>query len=59
MPKIQRDNPFAEQHITENDIKQGIFDMVNKGMIPKDVDLTPAFCRGVPVLVNKPLESFN
>ena len=27
--------------------------LVNRGMIPKDVDLTPAFSRGVPAFVNK------
>jgi len=31
--------------------------MLNRGMIPKDVDLTPAFSRGVPTLINKPAMS--
>lgn len=39
--------------ITENDISKGIFNLMNKGIIPKDVDLTPAFERGAPPLTNK------
>jgi hypothetical protein len=39
--------------ITENDIHKGIFNLMNKGIIPKDVDLTPAFERGAPPLTNK------
>lgn len=30
-----------------------MINLVNRGMIPKDVDLTPAFARGVPALANK------
>lgn len=30
-----------------------MMDLVNRGMIPKDVDLTPAFARGVPAFANK------
>ena len=29
--------------ISEDDIHQGMLSLVNKGIIPKDVDLTPAF----------------
>jgi IQ domain-containing protein H len=39
--------------ITENDISKGLFNLMNKGVIPKDVDLTPAFVRGAPPLSNK------
>lgn len=39
--------------ITENDIGKGLFNLMNKGIIPKDVDLTPAFIRGAPPLTNK------
>ena len=39
--------------ITENDISKGIFNLMNKGIIPKDVDLAPAFERGAPPLTNK------
>ena len=30
-----------------------MINLVNRGMIPKDVDLTPAFARGVPAFANK------
>lgn len=32
--------------ITEDDINKGMFTLVNKGIIPRDVDLTPAFEKG-------------
>lgn len=37
--------------ITEDDINKGMFNLLNKGIIPRDVDLTPAFEKGAaPVL---------
>ena len=32
--------------ITEEDIEKGMITLLNRGIIPKDVDLTPAFERG-------------
>eukprot|EP00351_Strombidinopsis_sp_SopsisLIS2011_P002266 CAMPEP_0116874890 /NCGR_PEP_ID=MMETSP0463-20121206/6494_1 /TAXON_ID=181622 /ORGANISM="Strombidinopsis sp, Strain SopsisLIS2011" /LENGTH=75 /DNA_ID=CAMNT_0004519271 /DNA_START=514 /DNA_END=741 /DNA_ORIENTATION=- len=32
--------------ITEDDINRGMINLLNKGVIPKDVDLTPAFEKG-------------
>ena len=47
MPKNFRDDPFADPPpITENDIQDGMFSLLNRGIIPRDVDLTPAFERG-------------
>jgi hypothetical protein len=38
--------------ITEDDIDKGMITLLNKGIIPKDVDLTPAFEKGsAPVTV--------
>ncbi len=38
--------------ITEDDIDKGMITLLNKGIIPKDVDLTPAFEKGsAPVQV--------
>ena len=34
--------------ISEDDINQGMIALLNKGIIPKDVDLTPAFEKGAP-----------
>ncbi|CAG9318397.1 unnamed protein product [Blepharisma stoltei] len=39
--------------ITENDITKGMFNLINRGVIPKDVDLTPAFTRGAAPFVSK------
>lgn len=34
--------------INEEDINKGMITLLNKGIIPKDVDLTPAFEKGAP-----------
>jgi len=39
--------------ITEEDIKKGMISLLNKGIIPKDVDLTPAFEKGAPPVMCK------
>ena len=47
LPKNFRDDPFADPPpITENDVKDGMYSLLNRGIIPRDVDLTPAFERG-------------
>lgn len=47
LPKNFRDDPFADPPpITEDDISDGMFSLLNRGIIPKDVDLSPAFERG-------------
>ena len=46
LPKHFRDDPFADPPpITENDISDGMFSLLNRGIIPRDVDLSPAFER--------------
>ena len=51
LPKAFRDDPFADPPpITENDIRDGMYSLLNRGVIPKDVDLTPAFERGAAPL---------
>lgn len=34
--------------ISEDDINKGMMNLLNRGIIPKDVDLTPAFEKGAP-----------
>ena len=47
LSKDQRFDPFAEPPpISEKDIQHGIMNLVNRGIIPRDVDVTPAFSRG-------------
>jgi hypothetical protein len=36
--------------ITEKDIASGMINLANVGFIPKDVDMTAAFTRGIPPL---------
>lgn len=46
LPKQFRDDPFADPPpITENDIADGMLSLLNRGIIPRDVDLSPAFER--------------
>lgn len=40
--------------ISEDDINRGMINLLNKGIVPKDVDLTPAFERGAAPLQLKP-----
>lgn len=54
LPKQFRDNPLAEPPpITEKDVESGILSLIHRGLIPKDVDVTPAFERGFPPLQMK------
>ena len=55
LPKHFRDDPFADPPpITENDISDGMFSLLNRGIIPRDVDLSPAFERsGAPFRFNR------
>lgn len=46
LPKQFRDDPFADPPpITETDIADGMYSLLNRGIIPRDVDLSPAFER--------------
>jgi len=54
LPKHYRDDPFADPpSISENDISDGMFSLLNRGIIPRDVDLTPAFERGNAPFMNR------
>lgn len=49
IPELGTEDPPP---ITEDDIDKGMITLLNKGIIPKDVDLTPAFEKGAaPVTV--------
>lgn len=54
LPKNFRNDPFADPPpISENDIADGMLSLLNRGVIPRDVDLTPAFERGNAPFTNK------
>ena len=40
--------------ISDEDINRGMINLINTGIIPKDVDITPAFERGAPPLSLQP-----
>lgn len=47
LPKYIRDDPLADgPKITEDDLRDGMMSLLNRGIIPKGVDVTPAFERG-------------
>ena len=55
LPKKFRDDPFAETPaIHEDDVNVGMLTLVNRGIIPRDVDISPAFDRGSPSMVHAP-----
>jgi len=57
LPAHIRNNPFADPPpITESDISCGMYNLVQRRVIPKDVDLTPAFERGGALVSIKPAE---
>lgn len=39
--------------INEEDINKGMINLLNKGIIPRDIDLTPAFEKGAPPVMCK------
>ena len=45
--------------ISEEDLGQGMMSMVTKGLIPKDVDLTPAFEKGAPPVTCKGVKFYD
>eukprot|EP00742_Colponemidia_sp_Colp-10_P007009 GILJ01007522.1.p1 GENE.GILJ01007522.1~~GILJ01007522.1.p1 ORF type:complete len:1129 (-),score=134.43 GILJ01007522.1:199-3585(-) len=56
LPRVNRSDPSAPPPaITEEDIGRGVLDLMNRGFIPPNVDLTPAFERGAPTVVQRPV----
>ena len=45
--------------ISEDAISEGMMSLVNKGLIPKDVDLTPAFEKGAPPVTCKGVKFYD
>ena len=53
LPRSIRDDPSAiPPPISEHDINDGMFNLLNRGIIPRDVDVSPAFERGIPALTS-------
>ncbi|CAG9314161.1 unnamed protein product [Blepharisma stoltei] len=51
LPRQYREDPQSDPPpITEQDVEDGMMNLITRGLIPKDVDLSPAFERGVPPL---------
>lgn len=45
--------------ITEDDINKGMINLLNKGIIPRDVDLTPAFEKGAAPVMCKGIKFYD
>jgi len=45
--------------ITEDDINKGMINLLNKGIVPRDVDLTPAFEKGAPPVMCKGIRFYD
>ena len=45
--------------ITEDDINKGMINLLNKGLIPRDVDLTPAFEKGAPPVMCRGIKYYD
>ena len=45
--------------ISEESINQGMMSLVTKGLVPKDVDLTPAFEKGAPPVTCKGVKFYD
>lgn len=55
LPKPNRLDPLADPPaLTEGDLNGGLLSLVNRGFIPQTADITPAFERGVPVVLQRP-----
>lgn len=47
---------YGEQLITKDDLNQGVLDLVDRGLVPRDVDFSPAFNIGEPPIVFRAVE---
>lgn len=45
--------------IKEEDINKGMISLLNRGIIPRDVDLTPAFVKGAPPMMSKGIKFYD
>lgn len=54
-PQFGREDPAP---LPEEEIGKGMYNLMNQKKIPKDVDLTPAFEKGIPLLVSKPAKIY-
>lgn len=55
LPRPNRLDPLSDPPaLTEGDLGGGLLNLVNRGFIPPAADITPAFERGVPVVLQRP-----
>lgn len=60
LPREVRENPFCNLPVLmDEDQNLGLINLVNQGLIPKDVDVSPALDRDDPVLRTKKIHSYN
>ena len=60
LPKEVRENPFCNLPVLmDDDQNLGLINLVNQGLIPKDVDVSPALDRDDPVLKTRKINNYN
>lgn len=58
IPKLYREDPFMNPApLQKKDLDNGLLSLINKGVIPRDADLGPAFLRGLPPLQHRQMIS--
>jgi hypothetical protein len=60
LPRELRENPFCNLPVLmDEDLNSGLLTLLNQGLIPKDVDVSPALDRDDPVLRTTKIEKGN
>ena len=58
LPRVFREDPHNNPApLNKKDLENGLLSLINKGVIPRDADLGPAFMRGLPPLQHRQMMS--
>lgn len=58
LPRVYREDPHNNPApLNKQDLQNGLLSLINKGIIPRDADVGPAFMRGLPPLQHRQVMS--
>lgn len=58
LSKEARKNPFFDKQVlVDDDLNSGLFNLINQGLIPKDLDVGPVIDRDDPILNTKKIQN--
>jgi hypothetical protein len=58
LPRVYREDPHNNPApLNKKDLENGLLSLINKGVIPRDADVGPAFMRGLPPLQHRQMMS--